>query len=157
MKKQLIVGALAFTSLALLTGCVKKTEEEPVNAEVVETTTTDNELNSFVNEVVEGNTEADTGLSTDSETTAEPVNPNEKPLSDHELGLTNVHNSDGEDYLDLTYEDAQAKANAAGVELRVVSIDGKEYPITDDLKEGRVNISLVDNVVTAVDVERINP
>jgi len=175
MKKQLFLGLFAISSLALLAWCWKKEAETP---EVIDTTgQTNSELNNLVNEVVENKDNIlETAEPVDSSNTAEHNHEHshehshehnhdhshehnhmhEGTPSDHELGINHVHNHEWEEYLDLSFEEAKKLANSKGVTLRVVAVDWKENPITDDLVEGRVNISLVDNIVTNVDIEHLN-
>ncbi|MEM8924012.1 MAG: hypothetical protein AAGD35_10965 [Actinomycetota bacterium] len=51
----------------------------------------------------------------------------------------------------LTVADAEAWAAEQGFEVRVVVIDGVDQVVTDDLIEDRINVSVVDGVVTGVD------
>ena len=163
MKKQLFLGLFAISSLALLAWCWKKEAETP---EVIDTAgQTNSELNNLVNEVVENKDNIlETAEPIDSSNTMEHSHDHnlehnhvhEGTPSDHELGINHVHNHEWEEYLDLSFEEAKKLANSKGVTLRVVAVDWKENPITDDLVEGRVNISLVDNIVTNVDIEHLN-
>lgn len=167
MKKQLFLGLFAVSSLALLAWCWKKEAETP---EVIETKEqTNSELNNLVNKVVENKDNIlETAEPIDSwnnvehnhehnhEHSHEHSHEHEGTPSDHELGINHVHNHEWEEYLDLSFEEAKKLANSKGATLRVVAVDWKENPITDDLVEGRVNISLVDNIVTNVDIEHLN-
>jgi hypothetical protein len=51
-------------------------------------------------------------------------------------------------YVGLTEEEATTKAETDGYTLRVVGIDGECQAITMDLREDRVNVEIVDGVVT---------
>jgi ABC-type amino acid transport substrate-binding protein len=57
------------------------------------------------------------------------------------------------DYIGMSVEAAQAKAQAEGVLFRVVIQDGQALPTTRDIQEGRINATIVDGMVTAYDVE----
>jgi hypothetical protein len=50
----------------------------------------------------------------------------------------------------LAEADAAAAAAAAGIEMRVVQIDGVALPVTEDFRIGRYNVSVDAGVVTAV-------
>jgi hypothetical protein len=52
----------------------------------------------------------------------------------------------------MTESEAQAGADAAGLTLRVVSRDGEPLPATMDYRLDRVNVALVDGVVTEASV-----
>jgi hypothetical protein len=54
-----------------------------------------------------------------------------------------------DDYVGLSEPDAEAKASADGLTLRVVGTDGECAAITMDLREDRVNVELVDGTVIA--------
>jgi predicted outer membrane protein len=54
-----------------------------------------------------------------------------------------------EGYEGLTEEEAAAKAEADGLQFRVVGTDGVCAAITMDLREDRVNVEIVDGVVVA--------
>jgi hypothetical protein len=57
-----------------------------------------------------------------------------------------------EGYVGLTEEEAAAKAEEDGLQLRVVGIDGACQPATMDLRDDRVNVDLVDGVVVGAAV-----
>ncbi len=61
------------------------------------------------------------------------------------------------DYVGMTTVEAQAKAEAEGVPFRVVIEDGQPKPITKDLREGRINATVANGVVTEYTVESIKP
>jgi hypothetical protein len=52
-------------------------------------------------------------------------------------------------YVGLTEAEAEEKATADGLQLRVVGTDGECAAITMDLREDRVNVELADGVVIA--------
>lgn len=62
-----------------------------------------------------------------------------------------------EDYIGMTVAQAQAKAEAEGVPFRVVIEDGQAQPITKDLREGRINATVANGVVTEYSIEAITP
>ncbi|MEO1061926.1 MAG: hypothetical protein AAFZ07_10940 [Actinomycetota bacterium] len=50
----------------------------------------------------------------------------------------------------LTEAEADAWATERGLELRVVEVDGEPLAVTDDFREDRINVAIVDGVVTDV-------
>lgn len=58
-----------------------------------------------------------------------------------------------DELLGLTTAEAEAYAEVDGIDLRVVSIDGEELPVTLDLRPGRVNVGIENDVVTGYSVE----
>jgi hypothetical protein len=61
------------------------------------------------------------------------------------------------DYVGLTTNDAEAKAEAEGTPFRVVEIDGESQPTTRDYREGRINATVEGGVVTSYTVESNDP
>lgn len=61
------------------------------------------------------------------------------------------------DYIGMTVVEAKAKAEAEGVPFRIVIEDGQPKPITKDLREGRINATVANGVVTEYTVESIKP
>ncbi|MBY0538067.1 hypothetical protein K2P47_01560 [Patescibacteria group bacterium] len=61
------------------------------------------------------------------------------------------------DYVGMTVVEAQAKADADGVPFRVVIEDGQPQPITKDIREGRINATVANGVVTEYSVESMTP
>jgi hypothetical protein len=79
-------------------------------------------------------------------------------LSEAQYGATYCpENIEGvsEDYIGMTVIEAQAKAETEGVPFRVVIEDGQPKPITKDLREGRINATVVNGVVTEYTVESV--
>lgn len=60
-----------------------------------------------------------------------------------------------EDYIGMTVAQAQTKAEAEGVSFRVVIEDGQPKPITKDIREGRINATVANGVVTEYSVESV--
>lgn len=58
-------------------------------------------------------------------------------------------------YVGLDLVAAQEYAAAEGRDFRVVSIDGEPQPVTDDLRDGRINAYVEEGVVVDIDVEAI--
>jgi hypothetical protein len=59
------------------------------------------------------------------------------------------------DYIGMTVAQAQTKAETEGVPFRVVIEDGQPKPITKDLREGRINATVTNGVVTEYTVESV--
>lgn len=59
------------------------------------------------------------------------------------------------DYIGMTVVEAQAKAESEGVPFRVVIEDGQPKPITKDIREGRINATVANGVVTEYSVESV--
>lgn len=57
------------------------------------------------------------------------------------------------DYIGMTEEQAEKKAEAESVPFRVVERDGEMQPTTRDIREGRINATVVNGVVTSYEVE----
>lgn len=57
------------------------------------------------------------------------------------------------DYIGMTVAQAEAKANSENVPFRVVERDGEIQPTTRDIRIGRINATVNDNVVTSYEVE----
>lgn len=57
------------------------------------------------------------------------------------------------EYMGISLEDAQKKAEEAGVVLRVVELDGQAQPVTADLMPGRINAIVENNLVMMAIVE----
>jgi len=57
------------------------------------------------------------------------------------------------EYVGLTQSEAVAKAQADGAAFRVVEIDGEPQPTTLDYREGRINATVTDGMVTAFTIE----
>lgn len=57
------------------------------------------------------------------------------------------------DFLGLSVTDAEHLANQHNIPFRVVQRDGELLPTTRDLRPGRINAVINDDVVTAYDVE----
>jgi hypothetical protein len=55
-----------------------------------------------------------------------------------------------EDYVGLSLEEAEAKAEADGRPTRVVEEDGEKFPVTMDFIENRLNFVVEDGTVTKV-------
>ncbi len=60
-------------------------------------------------------------------------------------------------YIGLTEEQAEAKAKENNVPLRVVERDGKPLPMTMDLVNGRVNVTIKDGKVVSAQIENVEP
>lgn len=58
-----------------------------------------------------------------------------------------------EAYMGLTEEEAVAKAESLNVPVRILERDGQFFPMTMDLVHGRVNLTINNNKVTAVQIE----
>ena len=58
-----------------------------------------------------------------------------------------------EAYIGLTEEEAVAKAESLNVPVRILERDGQFFPMTMDLVHGRVNLTINNNKVTAVQIE----
>ena len=58
-----------------------------------------------------------------------------------------------EAYMGLTEEAAIAKAEGLNVPVRILERDGQFFPMTMDLVDGRVNLTINNNKVTAVQIE----
>lgn len=52
-------------------------------------------------------------------------------------------------YVGLTQAEAQEKASAENNIIRVISVDGKDYPMTMDYNPNRVNLTIVNDKVVA--------
>ena len=65
----------------------------------------------------------------------------------------NKLNSEEKAYIGLTEEEAIQKAESSNVPVRILARDGQFYPMTMDLVDGRVNLTIDDNKVTAVQIE----
>lgn len=61
----------------------------------------------------------------------------------------------GQQYVGLTIEAANQKAEREGTPHRVVKRDGVSLPMTMDLVGGRLNFTVADGIVTAVEVESV--
>ncbi|MDO4714595.1 MAG: hypothetical protein Q4B28_08435 [bacterium] len=57
------------------------------------------------------------------------------------------------EYMGLSLEDAQKKAEEAGVAFRVMQLDGEAQPVTADLRPGRINAIVENNLVMMAIVE----
>lgn len=62
----------------------------------------------------------------------------------------------GGGYVGLDEKAALERAERKGKPARVVKRDDENLAITMDLRDGRLNFTVNDGVVTAVDVERVN-
>ncbi len=62
-----------------------------------------------------------------------------------------------EDYVGMTTAQAEAKAESEGVMFRIVMQDGESLPVTDDLREGRINATVINGMVTEYTVESLTP
>lgn len=81
---------------------------------------------------------------------AEPINDDsatQKPVTDEEIKSV---------YIGLREDVAIARANSKDRQARVVKRDGESVNQTTDLQNGRLNLTVEDGVVTAVEVEHIN-
>ena len=63
---------------------------------------------------------------------------------------------DDSGYVGLTEDEAQEKASRDGETIRVVERDGESLPVTMDLMEGRLNLSVKDGRVYKVHTETIS-
>lgn len=64
-----------------------------------------------------------------------------------------VNQNNDQLYVGLTKNEAYARAESEGKEVRVVNIDGEYIPVSMDYRPGRLNLHIVDGVVDSVDVE----
>lgn len=69
-------------------------------------------------------------------------------MSGEELGANTTN-----EYVGLSLEDAQKLAQEKGVEFRIVAQDDEFFPVTADLRPGRVNATVNSGMVTAVEIE----
>ena len=66
--------------------------------------------------------------------------------------MNDIANLSG-DYLGMTVEQAEAKAQSQDVPFRVVERDGEIQPTTQDIRVGRINATVNNDVVTSYEVE----
>jgi hypothetical protein len=64
---------------------------------------------------------------------------------------------DATDYVGMSPTTGENKAEADGVLFRVVEIDGNSQPITKDLRPGRINATVENDVVVSYTVEAKTP
>ena len=62
-----------------------------------------------------------------------------------------------ESYISLTVEEAGNLATSNGIEWRVVREDGEDFDVTADFTPGRLNFSVINGLVSSVDVESEAP
>lgn len=67
----------------------------------------------------------------------------------HNPSATEDHSYEADEYVGLPLEEAEARAKAAGLELRVLGVDGDCTDRTDDLRANRVNFYVENQVVRA--------
>ena len=60
-------------------------------------------------------------------------------------------------YIGATVPEAEAYARANGVPFRVVEEDGVPLPVSKDFREGRINATVENGIVTDYDVETSDP
>ena len=77
-----------------------------------------------------------------------PVEP--APVEPGEEGAVGISVEEAESLIGLTEADAVATSESKGWTVRVVARDGEEFPITMDYSTERVNLTVVDDVVTEV-------
>jgi len=65
---------------------------------------------------------------------------------------TAISQSDADSLVGLSLEEATKVAGSRGWTIRVASVDGKENMLTTDYSYSRVNVSVVDGIVTAVTI-----
>lgn len=59
------------------------------------------------------------------------------------------------EYVGLNFAEARVHALESDRDLRVVSIDGEPQPVTDDLREGRINAFMENDLIVAIEVEHL--
>jgi hypothetical protein len=68
-----------------------------------------------------------------------------------------INTNDTTSYIGMNPLAAAVMAEAYGVLFRVVEIDGVPQTVTEDLREGRINASLKNGVITEYSIETISP
>lgn len=68
--------------------------------------------------------------------------------------VVEVETVDVDQYIGLSFEDAVALSKQNGDFLRVVNRDGEDVPMTADIRPGRLNATVVDDIVVSVGVEQ---
>lgn len=81
---------------------------------------------------------------------AEPMPAEPEPALPGEGDVIGIAPEDAERLVGMSEADAVAEAEAQGWDVRVVARDGEEFPITMDYSTGRVNLTVVNDVVTKV-------
>jgi hypothetical protein len=79
----------------------------------------------------------------------EPVPEDSAPGAEEPIAISQ---SDADTLVGLSLEEATKVASARGWTLRVSSVDGKENMLTTDYSYSRVNVSVVDGIVTVVTI-----
>jgi hypothetical protein len=79
----------------------------------------------------------------------EPVPQDSAPGTEEAIAISQ---SDADTLVGLLLEEAEKVASSRGWTLRVASVDGKENMLTTDYSYSRVNVSVIDGVVTAVTI-----
>lgn len=81
---------------------------------------------------------------------AEPMPVEPEPVLPGGDGVIGIAPEDAERLIGLSEVDAVTEAESQGWDVRVVSRDGEDFPITMDYSTGRVNLTVEDDVVTKV-------